>query len=286
MAESGSRSAVTSLERLGFSEYEARAYVSLLRKSRQNGYEVAKESGIPRANVYTVLAKLVERGAVLTLTGENGPRYAAVDPQSLVARIEAEQREALAATTQSLESIGAAAAGDEILSARGYAALITHAKTAIAAARERVLLALFPAEAQELEYEISDAEERGVTVTILCLTGCPQDCGFCRGHAFRYRVAQTEGSRWLIATVDSTLVVAGQIQGGDASTLLTRQPMLVELTSAYIRQSIAMASVISDLGPKLEQTLAPQTRRILRSVSPVSERSFIDYINGLLSRAG
>jgi hypothetical protein len=33
--------------------------------------------------------------------------------------------------------------------------------------------------------------------------------------------------------------------------------MLVDLTSAYIRQSIAMASVISDLGPQLQQSLKP-----------------------------
>jgi hypothetical protein len=62
--------------------------------------------------------------------------------------------------------------------------------------------------------------------------------------------------------------------------------MLVELTSAYIRQSIAMASVITDLGPKLEESLQPQTRRILQSVSPQSERNFIDYMSDLLSRAG
>jgi hypothetical protein len=47
-----------------------------------------------------------------------------------------------------------------------------------------------------------------------------------------------------------------------------------------------MASVITDLGPKLEESLQPQTRRILQSVSPQSERNFIDYMSDLLSRAG
>jgi hypothetical protein len=56
------------------------------------------------------------------------------------------------------------------------------------------------------------------------------------------------------------------------------------LTSAYIRQSIAMASVISDLGPQLQRSLKPQTREILQSVSPQSERSFIDYMSDLMSK--
>jgi sugar-specific transcriptional regulator TrmB len=286
MGGTRSKTAVTSLQRLGFSEYEARAYVTLLRKSRLNGYELAKESGIPRPNVYTVIAKLIDRGAVLTISSESGPRYAAIDPQQLVARIEGEQRQALQATTKSLEGLGSATEVDEILTARGYSALIDHVKSAITEARDTVLLALFPSEAQQLERELAAAEGRGVTITILCLTGCPGDCGFCRGHAYRYRVAMPRNARWLIATIDANVLVAGQVQDDDTTALFTRQPMLVELTSAYIRQSIAMASVITDLGPKLEESLQPETRRILQSVSPQSERNFIDYMSDLLSRAG
>jgi sugar-specific transcriptional regulator TrmB len=284
MGQAGSGAAVASLQRLGFTEYEARAYVTLLRKSRLNGYELAKESGIPRANIYTVLDKLVERGAVLTINAENGPRYTAIDPQQLLNRIEAEQREALQATTDSLESVATAPDSDEILTARGYDALIEHVKTAIEEAHDSVLVALFPNEAQLLERAMAAAEARGVAITILCLTGCQADCGFCRGHAYRYSVAPTQKTRWLIAAADGSVLVAGQVQGDDATALLTRQPMLVELTGAYIRQSIAMASIITDLGTKLEPALTAETRRILRSISPQSERSFIDYMDDLMSR--
>ena len=43
------------LERLGFTEYEARAYLTLLGRNPLTGYELAKLSGIPRPNVYPVL---------------------------------------------------------------------------------------------------------------------------------------------------------------------------------------------------------------------------------------
>src|SRR5262245_66664186 len=51
------------LQELGFSEYEARAYVALLQRSPLNGYELAKASGLPRANGYSVLRTLEDRGA-------------------------------------------------------------------------------------------------------------------------------------------------------------------------------------------------------------------------------
>jgi predicted transcriptional regulator len=285
MGEAQSQIAVKSLQRLGFSEYEARAYVTLLRKNRLNGYEIAKESGIPRANVYAVVAKLVERGALLAISSENGPRYTPIDPQQLVNRIEADQREALAATSTSLEGVTSQPDAEELLTARGYSALLDHVISAIREAHDCVLLGLFPNEAQHLEREIAAAQARGVSITILCLTGCPGDCGSCGGRAYRYRVAAPEKARWLIVTVDGDALVAGQIQGDDATTLLTRQPMLVELTGAYIRQSITLASVISDLGSQLQRSLKPQTREILQSVSPESERTFIDYMSDLMTKA-
>lgn len=67
--------AATLLQQLGFGDYEARAYVALLQRSPLNGYELAKSSGIPRANIYAVLQKLEERNAVVRLDTPTGSRY-------------------------------------------------------------------------------------------------------------------------------------------------------------------------------------------------------------------
>ena len=75
------------LQQLGFSEYEARAYLALLQRNPLNGYELAKVSGLPRANVYAVLQKLEDRGAVVRLDMPSGARYAPVTPTELTQRI-------------------------------------------------------------------------------------------------------------------------------------------------------------------------------------------------------
>src|SRR5215208_5851110 len=75
------------LQELGFSEYEARAYMALLQRNPLNGYELAKVSGLPRANIYTVIQKLEHRGAVVRLDTPGGVRYAPVDPGELTERI-------------------------------------------------------------------------------------------------------------------------------------------------------------------------------------------------------
>src|SRR5579871_2619833 len=75
------------LQQLGFGEYEARAYVALLQHSPLSGYELAKQSGIPRPNIYAVLQKLEERNAVIRLDGPGGTHYAPVMPDELTRQL-------------------------------------------------------------------------------------------------------------------------------------------------------------------------------------------------------
>ncbi|MGH7546015.1 MAG: TrmB family transcriptional regulator, partial [Gemmatimonadota bacterium] len=85
------------LQELGFSEYESRAYVALLAKSPLTGYQVAKASKVPRANVYAVLQKLEDRGAVLRVDTSAGLRYAPVAPEELTRRLGSRFERALSA---------------------------------------------------------------------------------------------------------------------------------------------------------------------------------------------
>jgi len=74
-----------SMQRLGFTDYEAKAYLALSTFYPATAYEVAKLSGLPRANVYSVLRTLEMRGAIQPV-GETPRRYAPVDPEDFFGR--------------------------------------------------------------------------------------------------------------------------------------------------------------------------------------------------------
>ena len=65
-----SQDPIDGLVKIGFSEYEAKAYVALLRENPITGYQLAKLSGVPRSMIYEVLSKLVLRGAAMILRKE------------------------------------------------------------------------------------------------------------------------------------------------------------------------------------------------------------------------
>lgn len=63
-------SLVENLISFNLTRQEATIYVEFLAHGEMSGYEVAKETGISRSNVYTSLQSLVEKGALYLIEGE------------------------------------------------------------------------------------------------------------------------------------------------------------------------------------------------------------------------
>ncbi|MEA2689149.1 MAG: HTH-type transcriptional regulator, sugar sensing transcriptional regulator [Candidatus Eremiobacteraeota bacterium] len=274
---------VPALQQLGFAEYEARAYVALVKRSPLNGYELAKASGIPRANVYGVLERLAARRAVVRLDEPGGTRYAPVPPAELMRRLGSEYQDVAADTSRALEALEASAEHQPVWNVRGYSALLDHARATLSAAQRSLLLAVWPHEATALRADVAAADERGLKITTLCLAQCERECGGCRGEIYRYRAMPDAAPRRLVVVADGAEVVAGDIgPGDDTHSVRTQQPLLVDICSSAVRSSIALASVVSDLGPRLDKTLSPRTRTVLDAAAPAGGgEDFIDRMRAL-----
>ncbi len=266
---------LTVLTDLGFSDYEARAYAALLRRNPLNGYELARLSQVPRGNIYAVLERLEERSAVVRVESPDGTRYAPVSPHELLLRISGRFHQTLDTAGKMLNEIAAPIETAHVWNMGGYEVLLEHARSLIGSAEQQLQLAVWPEEARALAGEVSASAERGVAIRTLCLAGCPQECGACRGHIHRYRLLPEQPSRWLILIPDATELLAGEIRPArsgerDAETtrsIRTRQRLLVDLSASYIRHSIALAAVLGDAGPHLGSLLSPHTLEVLEMVS-------------------
>lgn len=272
------------LQQLGFSQYEAQAYHALLHENPVNGYELAKTSGIPRSNIYLVLQKLEERGAVLRLDHSEGTRYAPVPPSELLASLRQRFETTVNSADQALQEAGVPTTQDSILNVRGYHVVLEHARTLIQKARQALLVSLWPDEAHALAEAMQDANKRGVHTTTLCLRGCPHPCPACQGTVFRYPIAPADDRRWLLAVADQSELLAGEITPHqEALAVRTQQKMLVRLTGSYIQNSIALASILNSLGNRLEPMLDPQTRDALDTLQPLKTQGrWIDELREMI----
>lgn len=271
---------IEQLQQLGFGQYEAQAYVTLLQESPLNGYELAKVSGIPRANIYTVLQKLEDSGAVMRVATLEGNRYTPVQSGELIAKLQSRYQKKLDAVSASLEQITSPTQVEAVFNFRGYAALLDQAVTLLERTERHLLLSLWPEEAVALAEQIEKAQERGVQITTLCLRGCPQPCPACRGSVFRYALGPENDTRWLVIVSDESELLAGEIQPAhkqeamtdDSAAVRTRQPMLVHLTGSYIHNSIALANLITHFGDRLSTELDPQSVAALNQLRPFHDQ--------------
>ena len=259
-----------SLQELGFTEYEARAYVALVAGGELNGYALAKATGIPRANIYAVADKLVQRGAAHRIEQPAGVAYAAIAPNPLLHDIELGQRKAMADARAALSRLAQRTNPSLVLNLRDDEVL-AQACELIDAAKMNLRIALQPAEAALLASPMRRARSRGVAITTLCLENCETECGACAGAIYRFRLAASVNTRRLMVVGDDRVAVLGHVADTCVMGLLTEQPLAVELVSAYIQQSIALALLARDLAGRFDELLSAQTRLLLDGLYPAGD---------------
>ena len=275
------------LQKLGFGDYEARAYVGLLQRSPMTGYELAKVTGIPRANIYEILPRLEERGAVMRLDSPSGARYSAIPPSELMPRLADRFNADLVAAEKALVEPVSRMDQDYAWNVESYRAVLDHARTLIDSAEKEILIVIWPQEAGVLAHDVAKAEKRGVSITTLCLNACTRECGGCQGSIFRYRLSPDDAVRWLIVASDGREMLSAAIDKHDnAQGVRTTQHLLIELAGWYVRNSVALVTLVSELGDQLPDLLSPEARSILATLGPEAQSGgWLEHIHEIVSRS-
>ncbi|HBY99668.1 MAG TPA: hypothetical protein DEP84_37990 [Chloroflexi bacterium] len=249
-------SLVEKLMELGFSEYEAKAYLALLPLGSTTGYQIAKESGIPRSTIYEVLQKLIARGAVLTQSFADQTRYTAVPSTQLLERMQRDVQEAIEALDQGLQGVAenAPPSGDT-WTLTGRRNLFAYARQMIEQARKEVVLLI--GDDDELDAVmryLQGAWERNVAVVVISPT--PYDAGEIpvAVHQQGSRMRNTLGHGFILV-VDERTVLMGEVDRSE-SAIWTTNSFVVAWARWCLRQEMAGS------------LLPPSTRDDMRSAPP------------------
>lgn len=236
--------AVELLQRIGMSSYEAKAYVALLgASSPMNGYEVAKQSGVPRSTVYETLAKLVARGAASVVSNDEGTsRYVALESNRFVDGV----RRDTSATLEGLDAVLSELSGKQnttvVVHVNGRAQVRDRFIDVINKSRERCWLSVWPRGAEELRESATVAVDRGVELTSVV---------FGRGVDFPGQVIEHEysdpdtvvnvmGCLFYVAVADQSEAIIGIRENGSTWGVWSDDLAIVTLALQYVYHDISM----------------------------------------------
>jgi len=158
---------------LGFTGYEAKAYVSLLQQYPATRYELSKNSGVPRSAIYDVINRLESYGAVSVISTQP-EKYVPLPPEQFLRMLEQRFSQKIEVFRKSLSEIKIKMEPEQLWNLSGYQNLVSKAREMIQNAQESIYLSAWRSEVLELEKYLKEAETREVKVVIFSFTQIPE----------------------------------------------------------------------------------------------------------------
>lgn len=253
------------LTAIGFTEYEAKVYLALLRESPATGYQLGKAAGIPRSMVYEALGRLHTRGAILKTEERRAALYRPLPPDALLDGYEQEHQRLMHNLRDSLMALYTAPEEERVWSISGRKAMLTYAIQMLQQAEREIWLVLADPELDALRAEILAAYEREVSVNVL-LTGQGK---LAYGQVKRHPPLESALQQLddvMVAAVDKQVALIAST-GALATATVTNNRHLVLIAHQFVWMELFTQRIYQRLGGALLDQLDPEDRQIFESIA-------------------
>jgi len=157
------------LKFLGFTSYEAKAYIALLENYPSTRYELSKNSGVPRSAIYDVIRKLEEMGAV-NGTYSEPIKYIPLPPEELFQILQRQFDTRIKEARESLATFDTNIEPGHLWNVVGYQHMIHRAQEMITRAVSSIYLSVWQREFMLLTEDLKLAVQRGIQVILFSFT--------------------------------------------------------------------------------------------------------------------
>ncbi len=242
---------VSRLRDVGFSLYEARVYLALLREGAQNGNEVAKHASVPSSKVYAALDKLAAAGFVHSSRRGTSTRWAALPPDELVERLRKHYNDPLDFLVEELPKVQASEPSEPFLTISGVAAMRDAAVGLISAAQEELHISCWEADLDALRQALADADARGVRVFGMLYGALEPPPGSWLHHHYEDIVADRVAGRLLALVVDDREALIARLpDDGETNAVRSRNPALTLIVKEYLHHDSVLQRAQLNIGFK------------------------------------
>lgn len=241
---------------LGFSGYEAKAYVALLQHNPATGYQIAKESGIPRSMIYEVLSKLIARGAAMVLPKESGSKYSPVPAAEFLEKIQSQTEDTIKNLKKKLSILDTTSNLEYVWNIEGPRNIVAKAMDMISQAKNRIYLSLMPETFSELKSVLHKAISRKVKVVIYSTENLEMEGARVVYTPIPGRHRYQVQGLWLLLVKDGKEVLIGEWLGENkARASWTRSPLFVFVAEHHLRTDVYLPKVLKSLGDKARELI-------------------------------
>jgi Cd2+/Zn2+-exporting ATPase len=254
---------------IGFTEYEAKTYLALLRDYPATGYQISKQAGVPRSMVYEALGRLHGRGAVLEAPEGRASLYRPLAPDLLLDQHAQEHQRLIAQLREGLAERYVRRSEDRVWSISRRRSVLSYATQMIRLAEAELYLVLDDGDLEILRGEILSAGKRGAEINALLTGEAEPTCGQVARHApLESELQELTDTLMVVADGQEVLIARTDM---DTKATITRNANLVLIARQFIWMELFAQRIHARLGADLLAQLDPKDRAIFESLS--AERS-------------
>ncbi|MBE1555976.1 TrmB family transcriptional regulator [Sporosarcina limicola] len=238
------------LEQLGFSIYECKAYIGLLKHSPITGYEVSKRTGVPRSMIYEVLGKLLDKGAIYTVPSEP-VKYSPLNAADLIDRMKKSFDQSFDFLKKELTTLESEQEIDTIWRIKSDKFVLEEMNELILKATNEVWLSIWEPQTTALEPSILQKEKEGITFFSLLFGASDKKYGHTYHHNYMPPEVVSErigGHLSIVARDHEEVIIANFLNKGAAWAVKTKDPALVLVAIEYIRHDIMIEEITQEYG--------------------------------------
>ncbi len=242
---------------LGFTKYEALAYITLVQENPATRYEISKRSGVPRSAIYNIIQRLENKGLVNALATKP-ESYVPLPPDHMLNYLENQYRQRLEDFKKSLSRLKNDFEPGQLWNITGYDNMILKAREMIQRASKSLYLSIWNRELKILRRELEAAVERGVKVVIFSFTRIPRI-----GLTFSYELNERELERvWvhkLILIRDFEELIMGEANNqipkkaawtfNDAIIGIAANHIILDITLYGLRAGVDVSEAVIETQP-------------------------------------
>jgi len=250
--------AIQKLQSLGFSEYEARIYLQLIRENPVTAYEASKVSGIPSSKVYGVLSRLQEKGLVQEILSQGKKMYTPLEVEHFIQGTKNKMEETLSSLKEDLQSLQQVPQVTYLWNLQSRSRILEKAQELILASSSTLLLHLWPQEARDLKPSLEQANRRGVLLSIVLFGQEESLPGLVFEHPIEQTIYEEKGARSLILVKDSIQALMGSFGPSPVSEgAWSENRGFVSLAEDYIKHDIYIMKILKEYSQELKGRFGP-----------------------------
>lgn len=252
------------LKDLGFSQYEAACYMSLVANHPVNGSQLSKASGIARSRIYDVLRSLMAKEYVIEV---NTGQYAPLPSDELIRRLKKSFENHIAAFEKEISQASQKEDFEYVWTLTGYDIVMDKARAMIKAARQEIYVRLFPEADRHLSENLLAADKRGVSIRYIAMGEIPERFDIQVTHPGHDRLVKTLGGRSFDIIADKKEALVGIFEDGneDQSPInWTRNQWFVIANRDSLRHDFYHCFLEKTLDQ--HQTLTPREKKIYQTI--------------------